>query len=400
MKKVFILTIIIVAIFALYQRQISLQVAQDTKELVQKCKENSCYTEMLGSLTKNRGYKYALRVLAALQTLDPETKQCHLMAHKIASSEVERIPSNWKKLIILADENFCNYGFIHGALEGRMRIDPAFSINELAINEVCKIAKTSTIERADRGCAHVMGHLVLIETGGEIPLAVAMCQKAKENLQEPCLQGVFMENITRFNLILHTGVKALPKNDATISEIEALCNSYSGVPQAACWAEISSLYHELNPRQPEKVFRLCSRASTSKLRDKCYLYYIDSFVAQMESLDNNYLTSICNPYIGSEDNLYTRCMKELVRKWIGSSTTFTDEAIHYCSLHPQVFHEGCFSRIGELLSQRVSKNTQDSLCRSSPDEYQKFCINRKPSAIVSYWTKGMSVIESFVNSKL
>ena len=80
----------------------------------------------------------------------------------------------------------------------------------------------------DQTCVHIIGHVLLVQTKGNVDQAVAICSQIPLNLQKECASGIFMENFTRDNLVDHEIAPTVLWDDRTISQTEQLCRQYVG----------------------------------------------------------------------------------------------------------------------------------------------------------------------------
>lgn len=359
-----------------------------------------CYREKFAALTKTQSLPYVLKVLDALQTINTKTKECHLIAHQIAQSEVEKNPNNWKSLVGIVSENYCDYGFMHGALEGRMRFDPSFSIHENTIAQVCAdVEKTNKIPFGYSLCSHAMGHILLAQENGNIPSALAVCQKTPQKAQFNCFAGVFMEDFTRFNLAAHTEVAPITWDEETARFYENRCQTYQGVQATACWLEMAHFYVEFAPNSPDEVFARCNQAPAKEYRTACYRHAIGKLFVINYKADNAFLATICKPYENDHEE-YKICVGEGVGAMVNNTLDSVERTIVYCKSVQGEFMDVCYESLGDFLQALVTKEQQKKLCQSVPKQYQNLCLDRSRIAqnaaeeIFSVWHEGVSLINS------
>lgn len=350
------------------------------KNIAAKCGFNDekfnwrdCYGQEFENLTKNTNFSFSLDTLHKIQGLDSKTYDCHFIAHHIGRAEVSKNPQNWQ-VFLSNTPNECVGGFIHGAIEALQGTIPDYQLDEKAIPQLCSLALEN---EGDRYCAHLMGHLLLVETLANIQNAVSICQKLPEKLIFPCSTGVFMENITRNNLGEHNLAGSLPYNLDSASKMEIVCRKFNGEPARACWQEITHYYANFSNNDSQKLFELCSRASTDNGRESCFLHGV-TFIAGDKNLNENVtIDDLCKPLNQSKTERSKSCITDIVYTLTSSSTKFSERIIQLCqSTSLKESQIKCFQTLGERLSRLASPKEQKSLCSKSPEDYKTLCENR------------------------
>lgn len=331
-----------------------------------------CYGLELATLTREKSFDFAIEVMRQLPNLDPKTADCHILAHTATAAEVAKDPSNWENLIKKIDVLSCNYGFVHGIIEGRSQFDPKFVLNEQTIPEICRIMMENKKARGvDQSCTHIMGHVLLAEENGKIEDALEVCKKIPSELQYQCFAGTFMENFTRENLVAHEISDRIPWNEETIKLQEQICSEYRDLTSEACWMEISHMYSVFFKNDPPRVYNACSRAPNIKFRNACYQHAVAGLITE-GPLEDEHFISVCKPYI--DDPLeYNKCTFLVVDSMLNASVHFSDRSLKYCTVITESFKEACFRYIARSLSLRVTKEEQIRLCEAAPENYKSIC---------------------------
>lgn len=353
-------------------------VQSDAQGAVQKCSNNSrwryCYGEEIGKTVQKKGFAYGVEVLNKVEDLDLKTRDCHLISHKIASEGVAKNPAKWFEIFEFVDQDICSGGFVHGAMEGRMRFDTSFEINETTIPGICETIRKTTDKENDDPCAHVLGHILLAEKNGSIEDSLAVCQKLAKNYKSSCLNGMFMENITRDNLAEHEVAPHIDFNEANALEIEKLCASQLPGPAESCWREISHLYVNLANWDPDSVYKYCQKASSEKNVDICYLHTFNEIVIRA-NLSQEQMEGLCRPYLENTQKL-GNCMSRVVRMMLTNTTKLLDRASNFClSFNIEGNRINCYKRIGRILSEITSREAKETLCRRVPEKYINSCLS-------------------------
>lgn len=347
------------------------------KIIKDNCKEHSnkdlsCYSEKFSNLTKAKDIDLAIKTLLELEKIDPSARGCHLIAHKISITEVEKNPDNWKNLLEKINPLMCTFGFMHGVLEGHERFDPTFKIDEKNLEELCSYISTSAKKDIDLSCSHIMGHIVLTQKEGDIPSSIKLCEKTSKKLSYECAGGVFMENMTRHNLETHGIAKKIPWNAENISNQEKICSQYIGESSNVCWREMSHMYAIIAHNDPREVFKSCHQIPKESIRDDCYIHSVSSMPLSPE-FKPDYLKFLCNSY-RTQRPLYTRCYNDAVYFMILSSLDLLGNATSLCDSLDQPYHEECYKKIGIALNQIVPENKKRELCSKISPKYKEACI--------------------------
>lgn len=350
-------------------------VSKSAQRIASFCQDKAdwrkCYGDQLGSLNKSQKISDTLKVLTELESIDRKTMDCHLISHKIASSEVEKDPQNWLMIFQSVDQQMCMGGFVHGAMEGKKRFDSSFALNESTIPEICDSINKATKEKKYDACSHVIGHILLAEVGGDLKKGSGVCNRLPDELREPCNNGVFMENITRDNLVDHGLAKYIKFDDSSAAMIEETCRQYSGIPGTACWRELSHLYAGLGDKSLKRMWELCSRASNMNDRDECYIHAFNSILPRPD-FDESQLTAICTP-LKFDSKKYDHCYSWAIYNFMNNSIVVNNRAITLCSLASDDYRKKCFAILGQRLARVLSFSDRQNFCKDVSEEYKTPC---------------------------
>ncbi len=339
-----------------------------------------CYGKQLANLNYRINLEKTLQVLERLKVVDEKTRDCHLIAHWISISEVEKSPNDWINIFNFVDQTTCNNGFVHGVMEGRSRFDPSLVLDTRTISETCKLIDSKTSSRlglsgggSDDACGHIIGHILLAEKEGKIPETVKVCDALPQNLRTSCLQGVFMENITRENLEIHGVAKKIQFTAETAKEFENICNEYNGDIGKNCWRELSHIFTSLSKNKPQGSYDFCYLNSNKDYAFECYLHAVNLIIMSPGYSDRD-LENTCKNYWDNSDRL-TLCMSRALGSLINSSVGFIDRAESFCAYIPSANKDRCYNILGSILKKKVSESERIKLCGGIPSEYQQYCLN-------------------------
>lgn len=348
-------------------------------KIVNACKDDTnwrrCYGKEIPLATKNLPLAYPLEVMHEVQKVDKKALDCHLIAHGISNAQTLEHPTEWRSLLGQVTAYECVGGFIHGILETHAGQDPNFEMNEKTIPQICEIVK----EKGKPYCSHMFGHLLAVETNGDIIKASSVCQKLSDDFdfKFSCHTGSFMENITRDNLVAHQLAAYRPYDWPSALDQEKLCHqTVEKTAEKACWQEITHYYHILSGKNPAKLFELCSRAPADDDRDACFMHGV-TFIAGDDTLkEKQTMDSLCQPFSLNQKVRHNRCITTIIKVLIDSSSGYSSKIINLCTNSKTAdLKEKCFYQLGKELSNLIGKEKTYEVCEKAPENYQKLCKN-------------------------
>ena len=360
-------------------------ITESSENVVKICTDKrdwiKCYGEQMAVFNKSHKFTQTLALLKTLQDQDKKTTDCHLIAHYLASSEVEKNPNKWLDIFDSVDQNTCINGFIHGALEGKSRFDKEFTLTPSVVTKTCTLIEEKTAKRtditgdslADDTCAHAFGHILFTEADEDVNEAVAECSKVDSEYQTSCFTGVFMEHITLENTANHKAVKPMRMNQEAVQVLNDLCKKQIGDAQSACYREIAHVYIFIGKKDPLLVFKLCKLALNAPQQKECYLHSAEMLVID-PVFDENRLKNICIFY-KNYPGIYRGCMRWQVSSMLKSSTRFTPRAIKFCATFANEHKNLCYTTINKGIT-KLSIEERKSLCSTAPEQYLDTCIGK------------------------
>jgi len=333
--------------------------------------KGTCYSKEFEKIAYNLGSNLTYEILFELQKLDSRALGCHFIGHGIGYGTYKRNPKNWQNFMNSINPS-CTYGSVHGVMEQHVDSLPNSEYTKELMPTLC-----GSDPRAD--CNHIIGHLTLVETTGDIDIALDMCSVFEDNRQNfYCLTGVFMEHITALNLIEHgLAPKSWLKWTARVDDLEILCRSHKGTNATACWKEISHAALIKFKHDPNKIFDFCNTAQDVEGAKRCKRHSLGIMSAR-KKYDIKSLSYVCAIKQPSNDPYFeTDCYNSLVSRLLYSSSQDKAEgSVSFCSSLNLKFRESCFRRIGRTLKvQSASKNYIEELCSNAPKEFKTQCIN-------------------------
>ncbi len=298
---VVLLTIISTAYCYTYNRFSFQKSEQYANTAIQKCRDNSnwkvCYSKELEKINKKISFTDTLAIMELIKKGDSKTSFCHIMAHNVVASEVEKNPEKWLSVLkYLNDPYSCNTGFIHGLVEAEKKYNPNVKFDENGIKNLCKAVFDVTKTSFYYPCAHAAGHVLLVESSAKIDPAAEICNKLPRHMQDPCLEGIFMEYINRPNLTFH-GLTSGPlkKDEVTEEGMIQLCNAYSGNTAIGCWKALALVINETKKADILKIKEVCNKSSFSEAARECYFRAFD-YALNEDFFDQKQINGLCKDY--------------------------------------------------------------------------------------------------------
>jgi hypothetical protein len=347
-----------------YSNNSALSIRDMTHSINFQCRDSDekdqCYGNAFYEITKKHNQQFAISVLEELQKINPQDANgCHFMAHKISQAEVEKNPEEWQKNLIEISPSLCTGGFLHGIIEAHMATDPSFTINEQSFKDICDNVYTKhRTWFAWRGCVHNMGHLMLVQTEGNIERAVSSCDEInKTETKYECLSGAFMERITGENLIAHGILEKRTDwmNEEFTHNTEQLCAQYkSAMPARTCWKVISYLYFATSNHDPRGLYEKCQRAPEKNMRDECFIYGAGNMVVTTR-FDQADLYNVCHQFPPNH-HLFTNCMNQIIGSLLTSSLNNKNKVLSLCSQTYNSHKEACYARVIDTLKMAKAPN--------------------------------------------
>lgn len=335
-----------------------------------------CYKKEFEKPTKEKGLLFSEKVLYSLQNLDPQLRHCHVLSHAISQIATRNQPKKWMELLQIVDVSTCGAGFFHGILEAHVGDDPNFEINPETIKEIC--VPDNTMDFKARTCAHILGHLVLVENRGKVDEGLVTCRDLPNELALECGTGVFMEDSFKTGLFEHDLVDSLPVRDKErLDRQTKRCRKYSGTEGVACWTDLAELIVEYYNYDPKPSFSGCYSAPTKAEGDACYLKGVILMAVSPKYDEKEKLTSACMPF-KDDRGYFERCVNFMVSSLMYYSPKFIDRGNTLCSNIPENHKGKCFKELGRMLQMNV-KSVEDrrEFCKVIPEKYMSDCLQEK-----------------------
>jgi hypothetical protein len=160
------------------------------------CDEDAtCLAQAFGNVAFRAGPRAALALFRArLATDEAVQAYCHQITHVIGAAALARNGGNVARTFAQGDP-VCVSGYYHGILERAFL--GATSLRELVVaaRAICGGAALRPRGFLDYQCTHGLGHGLMVQTGYDLPRALAICARLGTGWDRvACASGVFMEN--------------------------------------------------------------------------------------------------------------------------------------------------------------------------------------------------------------
>jgi len=349
--------------------------AEYIREICMKEGMNECYPRQLAFVVEKKDFQEALLVLDALQLVAPQTQSCHLIGHRMASAAVAQNPTSWKELVRSVPAERCGGGFIHGIMEGVSFEEAQFTSMSQFIVQACA-SKDGTVDRAEglreSSCAHIGGHLALVESNMILNEALSICSGVLQRMQYDCYSGAFMETYTRENLAVHGLAELIPWDEEAAAKLQQHCRAASGAAAKACWGEVPQLYIRIAGYDPPYAYQLCSQRVPSEYLDFCYAKSSGLLIVD-PAFDRAKTPLVCNPFFDDSERI-SKCIAAVISWLMLSSTELTPTAVSFCASIVDAFRETCYQEIGfHLNTSHITVAERKRLCANALKLFRFAC---------------------------
>ena len=163
---------------------------------LEDCGEQTCVEQAFGNIAYYQGPKAAIARLEA--EIDPDSNACHRIVHSIGSASLARYEGNVGRTFAEGASN-CFAGYYHGVLERALvnvRSYRASALSAVA-RGLCVGTQVRAVAELEYQCLHGLGHGLMITTGYDLPVSLAVCDRLDGEWEATaCEGGAFMENIS------------------------------------------------------------------------------------------------------------------------------------------------------------------------------------------------------------
>lgn len=328
--------------------------------------KSQCYYDYFFRLSGKNDTMFAFDSLHELQAVDPDTRLCHLIAHSIGRAAYNNNPKDWKKTLREISPE-CNYGALHGVVEGYSW--GGKKLDTTTLTGICG-------EKPYPGCIHGLGHVLLVNTGNNIDQSLKMCTAFNSpGYNQACMTGVFMESMIGEGLFEHGYISSKRQQHWIdhFDDFEKMCSSYTGEIADNCWAEIPDASVFKFKNTPAAAVEYCNQAPTSNAGFLCRRHTISALIA-LSGFDLKKQRYICELPVQNDPNYKRDCYSSLIASASSSlPVKFADTLLDYCNSIPVNYQNKCFQIFNKWLVKRQENQSNiDKICQKA-GKYRSAC---------------------------
>lgn len=340
--------------------------------------EFSCLEQAFANIAYRQGPKVALTLFDRRIAEDEDVAaDCHPISHWIGSATLARNRGNVAKTFVQGTAS-CASGYYHGILER------AFAgVSSKA--QLAKLARSICVDQGlrrfgyfDRQCKHGLGHGLMIQTGYDLPTALAVCGGLGTRWDHlTCSNGVFMENANR-----RFGFQSrwLDDDDPLYP-----CNEVGALDRRHCFARAATQVLWTNRNDFGKVAATCS--SLARRWQRHCFRGMGRDAVDLRTIPGE-LFARCRLAAEWEDE----CLFGAAR-WVmdRAGTVGIRQATELCNAAPRSARSGCFRGIGSVLGLLNPSNAaRRRACADVTARYVDACTSAAiaevdPSALEAAW---------------
>lgn len=266
----------------------------------------------------------------------------------------------------------CNFGGIHGVYERYTSANKGSLLDKNMLITLCGENQST--------CAHILGHLLLVETGNNLDKAKGLCTifpKKNEQLSD-CLQGVYMEYMIGSNLFVHGLISEERRTNwyKLFDEFEKLCRSATGEEARACWGVI---IHPATPHfnnDPERILAFCNTAQTQGAAAYCRRYTIAQTSIVLD-FDFPKFRAICDSRQPDDPLFRADCYTTLIKTATANlSAKEQKKIVDFCASLSEMDQARCLQIVRDSFTRlSVDKNHAETVCSYISSKFTSVCIH-------------------------
>jgi len=227
--------------------------------------DRRCVEQGFGNLAYSSGPKAALALFDRRRVTERTvTTDCHRIAHIIGSASLLYFKGNVAQTYAHGSPS-CTSGYYHGILE--RAFTNVFSTRGLVrvARSLCHDAGVRRRGFLDYQCDHGLGHGLMIQTGYDLPTALAVCRGLQTRWDEvSCAGGAFMEN---GSTVYGLRSQWLKSNDPIYP-----CRAIKLRNRASCFLRVTTQILRVTKFNFAKTVQMC-RSLEPKWRLYCFRSY-------------------------------------------------------------------------------------------------------------------------------
>jgi hypothetical protein len=314
-----------------------------------------CYEQAFGNIAYYDGPKAALDLFdAKIAERGAIEAGCHRIAHSIGSASLARFHGNVAETFAKGRAS-CWSGYYHGVLERAFAKVHSFDAADLGkvARKLCSDTSVRRITWLAYQCVHGLGHGLMIHTGYDLPLALAVCNRLATSWdQTSCKGGVFMENIST-----SYGVKSRWTKD---SDPVYPCDVVKENDKLYCYLMVTSHVLRVNGWNWNATARTCAGVEKNWVATCFQSYGRDASGSTRQDppkiLD---LCALTRSY-GGEADCISAAAKDMTANYVGGK-----QASVLCNDASASLRGGCYYAIGSIAGTfKATTPEREAECRA------------------------------------
>jgi hypothetical protein len=327
-----------------------------------------CLEQGFGNLAYSEGPKPALALFNERRlTQQTVAKDCHRIAHMIGSASLAFFKGNVAKTYANGSPS-CASGYYHGILERAFA--NVFTHRGLirAARTLCSGAGVRRMGFLDYQCTHGLGHGLMIQTGYDLPMALAICGSLQTRWDEvSCTGGAFMEN----------GSTVYGLRSQWLKDDDPLypCPVIKLRNRASCYLRVTTQVLNTNRYNWPKTAETC-RSLASRWRPYCFRSYGRDTVNYAGGKADSILRLCGFGRSGEGQCLYgaARTMADRDAK--------TTNAAAFCRRAPAAWQGKCFAGLGVVVGLlEPTRARRMQACEELTQSWARACLTAAQSEV-------------------
>jgi hypothetical protein len=323
-------------------------------------KDVRCLEQGFGNLAYRQGPKAALALFDRRRSADKTVAvDCHRIAHMIGSAALAHFHGN-VALTYSRGSASCASGYYHGILERAFaRVRSEAGLIRVA-RTLCRGADLRRRGFLDYQCTHGLGHGLMMQTGYDLPTALAVCSRLQARWDEvSCTGGAFMEN--------GSSVYGLRSRWLKDDDPVYPCQAVKLRHRASCYLRVTTQMLRVNRFDWPETAALC-RAVGESWRRYCFRSYGRDTVHYAGGKIQPILR-LCRLAGGGEGE----CLYGAART-VADRDARADAAAALCHAAPAQRRDSCFGGVGLVIGLlQATPATRAETCRRLAAESAPAC---------------------------
>jgi hypothetical protein len=294
-----------------------------------------CLEQAFGNLAYHEGPKAALALFDRRRAADKSVAtDCHRIAHMIGSASLAHFHGN-VALTYSRGSASCASGYYHGILERAFAGVESEAGLVRAARSLCRGAHVRRRGFLDYQCTHGLGHGLMIQTGYDLPTALAVCRQLQTRWDEvSCTGGVFMEN----------GSTVYGLRSRWLKDADPIypCNHLKIRNKASCFLRVTTQMLRTNRFDWQETSARC-RGVAQRWRPYCFRSYGRDAVTYAGGKPQSILR-LCRLAADNEEQCVYGAARTLADRDAG-----TQHASAFCRAAPVGNSNSCFAGLGVVI---------------------------------------------------